>query len=148
MVGVALLVGGCGEEAQKKQIQQEAEADPSVPLAIPCVACGEKVSKKTKECRQCGHPTLDSLVAYKRKQTRWHENLPNGLSRNEDGKVMAELLNGTQMDVAKKVREISGHMKASPSMTYPKIRDALVRGGFSPEVVNYIINEVEALEKE
>ena len=61
---------------------------------------------------------------------------------------MTELLNGTQMDVAKKVREISGWMKASPTMTYPKIRDALVRGGFSQKVVNYIINEVEALEKE
>jgi uncharacterized membrane protein YvbJ len=29
------------------------------------VACGEKVSKKTTECRQCGHPTHESVAAYK-----------------------------------------------------------------------------------
>ena len=62
---VALLMVGCGEEAQKEAVQEEAKDDPSVPLAIPCVACGEKVSKKTEECRQCGHPTPDSVVAYK-----------------------------------------------------------------------------------
>ena len=54
---VALLMAGCGEEAQKKVVETEAKDDPSVPAAIPCMACGEKVSKKTTECRQCGHPT-------------------------------------------------------------------------------------------
>jgi hypothetical protein len=63
---VALLMVGCGEEAQKKAVQNEAKDDPSVPLAIPCVACGEKVSKKTTECRQCGHPTLDSAAEQER----------------------------------------------------------------------------------
>ena len=56
---VALLMVGCGEEAKY---------DPSVPLAIPCVACDEKVSKKTEKCLQCGHPTPDSVVAYKAAQ--------------------------------------------------------------------------------
>ena len=65
---VGLLMVGCGEEAQKKAVQEEAKDDPSVPLAIPCVACGEKVSKKTTECRQCGHPTPDSVVVYKKAQ--------------------------------------------------------------------------------
>ena len=57
---VFLFMVGCGED--------EAKNDPNVPLAIPCVACGEKVSKKTEECRQCGHPTPDSMVAYKKAQ--------------------------------------------------------------------------------
>jgi len=73
--------------------------------------------------------------------------LPEGMSRNEDGKVMAELLNGTQMDVTEEVRRISDLMK-NPNVGYPEIREALVRGGFSPEVVNFIINEVEAVGKE
>jgi len=29
------------------------------------VACGEKVSKKAMECRQCGHPTHESVAVYK-----------------------------------------------------------------------------------
>jgi hypothetical protein len=45
--------------------EEESEDEPSVPLAIPCVACGEKVSKKALECRQCGHPTHESVAAYK-----------------------------------------------------------------------------------
>jgi hypothetical protein len=70
---ISLLLAGCGEEAQKKTGQNETaqnktKDDPNVPLAIPCVACGEKVSKKTTECRQCGHPTPDSVVAYKKAQ--------------------------------------------------------------------------------
>ena len=65
---VALLMVGCGEEAQKEAVQEEAKDDPSVPLAIPCVACRNLVSKKTEECRQCGHPTPDSVVAYKEAQ--------------------------------------------------------------------------------
>ena len=44
---------GCGEEAQKEavqeeSVQEEAKDDPSVPLAIPCVACGEKVSRRQR----------------------------------------------------------------------------------------------------
>jgi len=65
---VGLMMVGCGEEAKKEAVQEEAKDDPSVPLAIPCIACGEKVSKKTTECRQCGHPTPDSVVAYKEAQ--------------------------------------------------------------------------------
>ena len=45
--------------------EEEPKDDPIVPLAIPCVACGEKVSKVTTECRQCGHPTHESVAAYK-----------------------------------------------------------------------------------
>jgi Leucine-rich repeat (LRR) protein len=62
---VALLLAGCGEEAQKKAVQEEAKDDPSVPLLIPCEACGKEVSKKTEKCLGCGHPAPDSVVAYK-----------------------------------------------------------------------------------
>jgi hypothetical protein len=57
---VALLMVGCGDE------QQQAVDDPSIPAAIPCMACGKPVSKMTDKCPQCGHPTSDSVVAYKK----------------------------------------------------------------------------------
>ena len=57
-----LLLAGCGEE------QQQAVDDPSIPAAIPCMACSKPVSKKTEKCPQCGHPTVDSVVAYKKAQ--------------------------------------------------------------------------------
>jgi hypothetical protein len=72
---VALLMVGCGEQTQKevaegevkeKAAQIEAENDPSVPLLIPCEACGKEVSKKTEKCLSCGHPATDSVVAYKK----------------------------------------------------------------------------------
>ena len=65
---VALLMVGCGEEAQNKAVQNEAKDDPSVPLLIPCEACGKEVSKKTEKCLNCGHPAPDSVVAYKKAQ--------------------------------------------------------------------------------
>tara|TARA_R110002167_G_scaffold116193_11_gene291096 strand:- start:4140 stop:5840 length:1701 start_codon:yes stop_codon:yes gene_type:complete len=74
--------------------------------------------------------------------------LPEGMSRNADGRIIAELDVGDPMDVANEVRKMSNLMKSSPNVGYPEIRAALVRGKFSPEVVNYIINEIEALEKE
>ena len=65
---VALLTGGCGGEAKKKQVQEETKDDTSVPLLIPCEACGKQVSKKTEKCLGCGHPASDSVVAYKEEQ--------------------------------------------------------------------------------
>jgi hypothetical protein len=59
---VAGLLVGCGDE------QQQAVNDPSIPAAIPCMACSKPVSKKTDKCPQCGHPTPDSVVAYKKAQ--------------------------------------------------------------------------------
>ena len=63
---VALLMVGCGEEAEKKQVKEKTKDNPSAPLAIPCVACGEEVSKKTEKCLQCSHPTLDSAAEQER----------------------------------------------------------------------------------
>jgi formylglycine-generating enzyme len=65
---VALMMVGCGEEAKKEAVQEEAKDDPSVPLLIPCEACGGDVAKKTEKCLKCGHPTPDSVVAYKEAQ--------------------------------------------------------------------------------
>ena len=56
---VALLMVGCGEE------QQQAVNDPSIPAAIPCMACWKPVSKMTDKCPQCGHPTAASIKAYR-----------------------------------------------------------------------------------
>ena len=61
-----LLLVGCGEEIQNKVEQAKAKDDPSVPLLIPCEACREGVAKKTDKCPKCGHPTADSVVAYKK----------------------------------------------------------------------------------
>ena len=65
---VGLMMVGCGEEAKKEAVQEEAKDDPSVPLLIPCEACGGDVAKKTEKCLKCGHPTPDSVVAYKEAQ--------------------------------------------------------------------------------
>ena len=60
-----LIRGYDEKEAKKEAVQMEAEDDPSVPLAIQCSACLEKVSKKIAKCHQCGHPTSNSVVAFK-----------------------------------------------------------------------------------
>ena len=70
---LALLLAGCGEEAQKEAVQNEAKDDPSVPLLIPCEACKENVSKKTDKCPGCGHPAVDSVDAYVKEQKRLQE---------------------------------------------------------------------------
>ena len=64
----AYIVRAREEEAKKKQMQEEAKDDPSVPLLIPCEACRKEVSKKTEKCMNCGHPAADSVVAYKKAQ--------------------------------------------------------------------------------
>jgi flagellar basal body-associated protein FliL len=61
-----LLSVGCAEEIQNKVEQAKAKDDPSIPLLIPCEACKEGVAKKTDKCPKCGHPTADSVVAYKK----------------------------------------------------------------------------------
>ena len=58
---VALLMVGCGEEASKEQVKDGL----GIPVAIPCMACKKLVSKKSEKCMQCGHPTPESIVAYK-----------------------------------------------------------------------------------
>jgi len=82
---VALLMVGCGEEAQKEAVQEEAKDDPSVPLLIPCEACGKEVSKKTEKCLNCGHPAPDSVVAYKEAQELEQK-------RREEAKAQAKQL--------------------------------------------------------
>jgi len=73
---------GCGELAQKEAVEGESEEkvaqvepkdDPIVPMAIPCEACGKKVSKRSTSCPNCGHPTPASVLAYKKWIKKWIE---------------------------------------------------------------------------
>jgi hypothetical protein len=73
----ALLMVGCGEEAQKdivegegeeRVVQNEAKDDLSVPIMIPCEACMKNLSKRSTTCPNCGHPTPASVVAFKKGQ--------------------------------------------------------------------------------
>ncbi len=66
LVLVALLMAGCGGQAQKKAVQEEAKDDPIVPLLIPCKACKKEVSKSGEACANCSYPIADSVVAYKK----------------------------------------------------------------------------------
>jgi hypothetical protein len=49
-------------------VQEEVKDDTRVPLLIPCEACGGDAAKKAEKCLKCGHPTPDSVVAYKEAQ--------------------------------------------------------------------------------
>ena len=91
-LAIALLMVGCGEDAQKEAVHEEAKDDPSVPLAIPCVACGEKVSKKTEKCLQCGHPTPDSVVAYKKAQELARIRAEEERKRREEERRLAAII--------------------------------------------------------
>jgi sulfatase modifying factor 1 len=62
-IGMTIL--SCGEEGEKEIIQKKAIDVQGVPLAIRCVVCGAKISKKTKECLQCSQRTIDSASASK-----------------------------------------------------------------------------------
>jgi hypothetical protein len=71
---VALLMAGCGEEASKEQVKD----DLGIPVAIPCMACKKLVSEKSEKCMQCGHPTPESVVAYKSRKINTARNWVNG----------------------------------------------------------------------
>ena len=88
---VALMMVGCGEEAKKEAVQEEAKDDPSVPLLIPCEACGGDVAKKTEECLKCGHPTPDSVVAYKDAQELARIRAERERERREDERKLAAI---------------------------------------------------------
>ena len=102
-VFVALLVVGCGEEAQKevvegegeeKAAQTEAKDDPTVPIMIPCEACRKDLSKRSTTCPNCGHPTPASVVAYKEELKRAEEerkrNEPERKRLAEEARIKAE----------------------------------------------------------
>ena len=88
----SLMMIGCGEDVQKLAVQSEAKDDPSIPLAIPCEACGEKVSKATEECRQCGHPTPDSVIAYKKEQELAKIRLAEEIKWQEEQDRLADIM--------------------------------------------------------
>lgn len=53
--------------------EKDFEFDPSIPLLIPCVVCGEKVSQRSDECEACDFPTSDSVAAYVFAQKRMEQ---------------------------------------------------------------------------
>ena len=85
------MMVGCGEEAKKEAVQEEAKDDPSVPLLIPCEACGGDVAKKTEECLKCGHPTPDSVVAYKDAQELARISAERERERREEERRLAAI---------------------------------------------------------
>jgi formylglycine-generating enzyme required for sulfatase activity len=66
--------------------------DPSVPLLIPCEACGGDVAKKTEKCLKCGHPTPDSVVAYKKAQELARIREESERERREEERKRQELI--------------------------------------------------------
>ena len=65
---VGLMMVGCGEEANKKALQEDVKDYPRDPLLTPCEACGGDVAKETEKSPKCVHPAPDSVVAYKEVQ--------------------------------------------------------------------------------
>lgn len=53
--------------------EENFEFDPTIPLLIPCVFCGEKVSQRSDECEACDFPTSDSVAAYLFAQRRMEQ---------------------------------------------------------------------------
>jgi len=100
-----ILLVGCGEEIQNKVEQAKAKDDPNVPLLIPCEACREGVAKKTDKCPKCGHPTADSVVAYKKAV--------------EAEKIVAE--QERQRKLAKQARTKAAHEKLGDEFTIPAL---------------------------
>ena len=88
---VGLMMVGCEEEAKKEAVQEEAKDDPSVPLLIPCEACGGDVAKKTEKCLKCGHPTPDSVVAYKEAQELARIRAERERERREEERKLAAI---------------------------------------------------------
>ena len=95
---VGFLASGGGEEAKD---------DPSVPLAIPCVVCGERVSKKKKECRECGHPIDESVVAYKEAQELARIRAEKERKRAEEERWLAAELRRIDRAVADALRPLT-----------------------------------------
>jgi formylglycine-generating enzyme required for sulfatase activity len=129
-----LLLVGCGEEIQNKVEQAKAKDDPSVPLLIPCEACREGVAKKTDKCPKCGHPTSDSVVAYKkaveaekarREEQRKREEEQMRLAKIEEerARMQAEIVaeQERQRKLAKQARTKAAHEKLGDEFTIPAL---------------------------
>ena len=118
-----LLLVGCGEEIQNKVEQAKAKDDPSVPLLIPCEACREGVAKKTDKCPKCGHPTADSVVAYKKaveaEKARREEQRKREEEQMRLAKIEAE--QKRQWELGKPARTKAAHEKLGDEFTIPSL---------------------------
>lgn len=118
-----LLLVGCGEEIQNKVEQAKAKDDPNIPLLIPCEACKEGVAKKTDKCPKCGHPTADSVVAYKKEveaERVWQE---EQRKREEEQMRLAKIEEEQerQWELAKPARTKAAHEKLGDEFTIPSL---------------------------
>ena len=53
------------EENSSGDLELNASELSDLPLLIPCEACKSRVSKKSKQCTECGHPTIDSILSFR-----------------------------------------------------------------------------------
>ena len=118
-----ILLVGCGEEIQNKVEQAKAKDDPSVPLLIPCEACKEGVAKKTDKCPKCGHPTADSVVAYKKAVEAEKARREEQRKREEEQMRLAaiEAEQERQWELAKPARTKAAHEKLGDEFTIPAL---------------------------
>jgi formylglycine-generating enzyme required for sulfatase activity len=122
-----LLLAGCGEEIQNKVEQAKAKDDPSIPLLIPCEACQEGVAKKTDKCPKCGHPTADSVVAYKKAveaEKAWREEQMHLAKIEEErARKQAEIVaeQERQRKLAKQARTKAAYEKLGDKFTIPAL---------------------------
>ena len=118
-----LLLVGCGEEIQNKVEQAKAKDDPSVPLLIPCEACREGVAKKTDKCPKCGHPTADSVVAYKKAVEAEKARREEQRKREEEQMRLAKIEEEQerQRKLAKQARTKAAHEKLGDEFTIPAL---------------------------
>ena len=68
----SLLMVGCGEEAKKEAVQEEAKDDPSVPLPYPVKLVAKKLQKKTRMPNAVTRPPTQWL------RTKRHRNYETG----------------------------------------------------------------------
>ena len=129
-----LFLVGCDEEIQNKVEQAKAKGDPSIPLLIPCEACKEVVAKKTDKCPKCGHPTADSVVAYKKavetervwreeRRKREEEQMPLAKIEEERALKQAEIVaeQERQRKLAKQARTKAAYKKLGDEFTIPPL---------------------------
>jgi hypothetical protein len=65
VLGVALLMTGCGGSDSPRAVAEEASFNAS--LMAKCEACGNGISKKAEDCPGCGHPNPIPIAVLKKK---------------------------------------------------------------------------------
>ena len=98
-----------------------------MPLLIPCEACQEGVAKKTDKCPKCGHPTADSVVAYKKAveaEKAWREEQMHLAKIEEErARKQAEIVaeQERQRKLAKQARTKAAYEKLGDKFTIPAL---------------------------